>query len=63
MEVLVSNNLSLDEASLEIAVDSTSGLRCQAPPGNSPASDLLLASYIQVSVDFTISEDLNKPVK
>jgi hypothetical protein len=63
MEVLISDNLSLDKASLEVTVDSASGLRCQAAPGNSPASDLLLTSYIQVSVDCTLSEDLNIPVK
>lgn len=51
MEVLISDNLSLDEASLKVTVDSTSGLRSQAAPRNSPAPDLLLTSYIRVSVD------------
>lgn len=51
MEVLISDNLSLDEASLKVTVNSTSGLRSQAASRNSPASDLLLASYILVSFD------------
>jgi hypothetical protein len=32
-------------------VDSSSSLRCQTPSRDSPASDLLLTSYIQVSAE------------
>lgn len=52
VEVLVGDNFSLDEASLEVAVDGSSSLRCQTSSWDSPASNLLLTSYVQVSEQF-----------
>lgn len=52
VKVLVGNHFGLDETPLEVAVDGSSSLRCQTSPWNSPASDLLLTSYAQVSADF-----------
>jgi hypothetical protein len=43
MEVLVSNDLSLDEATLKVAVDNTSCLRSERTLLDRPAADLLLA--------------------
>lgn len=51
VEILVGDHFSLDETPLEVAVDSSSSLRCQTPSRDSPASDLLLTSYIQVSAE------------
>lgn len=41
MEVLVGDDLGLDEAALEVAVDGAGGLRRQAAARDRPAADLL----------------------
>lgn len=43
MEVLVSNDLSLDKPTLKVAVDNTSSLWCECSLLDRPAADLLLA--------------------
>lgn len=45
VKVLVGDNFSLDETSLEITVDGPSSLWCQTSPWDSPASDLFLTGY------------------
>jgi len=50
VEVLVGDHFGLDETPLEIAVNSSSSLRCWAAPWDGPASDLFLASYTYKSV-------------
>jgi hypothetical protein len=43
MEVLIRHHLGLDEASLEVAVDDSRGLRGECALSDRPAADLFLA--------------------